>query len=76
MRETSFLLGVLNVKRCKEKIFEFILNSPDIILEPSIGQGDLITFIIDKNPDIIFDMYEIDKPFLYFNYINYFSFIN
>ena len=29
----------------KEKIFEFILNSPDTILEPSIGQGDLITFI-------------------------------
>ena len=44
----------------KEKIFEFILNSPDTILEPCIGQGDLITFIIDKNPDLIFDMYEID----------------
>ena len=45
----------------KEKIYEFILNKPLIILEPSIGQGDLITYITDKIPDIIFDMYEIDK---------------
>ena len=45
----------------KEKIYEFILNKPLIILEPSIGQGDLVAFITDKKPDIIFDMYEIDK---------------
>lgn len=45
----------------KEKIFEFILNEPTTILEPSIGQGDLITFIRNKNQKIIFDMYEIDE---------------
>lgn len=44
----------------KEKVFEFILNNPSNILEPSIGQGDLISFITDKIPNIIFDMYEID----------------
>jgi adenine-specific DNA-methyltransferase len=44
----------------KEKVFEFILNTPSNILEPSIGQGDLITFITDKIPSITFDMYEID----------------
>jgi adenine-specific DNA-methyltransferase len=44
----------------KEKVFEFILNNPSNILEPSIGQGDLITFITDKIPNITFDMYEID----------------
>jgi adenine-specific DNA-methyltransferase len=44
----------------KEKVFEFILNSPSNILEPSIGQGDLITFITNKIPSITFDMYEID----------------
>ena len=44
----------------KEKVFEFILNGPSNILEPSIGQGDLIKFITDKNPNITFDMYEID----------------
>jgi len=49
-----------NIK-LKEKVFEFILNSPYNILEPSIGQGDLITFITDKIPSIRFDMYEIDK---------------
>lgn len=44
----------------KEKVFEFILNTPSNILEPSMGQGDLITFITDKIPSITFDMYEID----------------
>jgi adenine-specific DNA-methyltransferase len=44
----------------KEKLFEFILNNPSNILEPSIGQGDLITFIINKISNINFDMYEID----------------
>ena len=44
----------------KEKVFEFIINNPFTILEPSIGQGDLITFITDKISSITFDMYEID----------------
>ena len=44
----------------KEKVFEFVLNNPSNILEPSIGQGDLIAFIINKIPSITFDMYEID----------------
>ena len=45
----------------KSKIFEFILNNPKVILEPSIGRGDLVDFIITKNPHITFDMYEIDN---------------
>ena len=45
----------------KEKIFEFIYNKPTNILEPSIGRGDLINFIMDKQSDISFDMYEIDS---------------
>jgi len=44
----------------KEKIYDFILNNPSNILEPCIGQGDLINFIGNKIPNIIFDMYEID----------------
>jgi adenine-specific DNA-methyltransferase len=44
----------------KEKVFEFILNDPSNILEPSIGQGDLIIHITDKIPSVTFDMYEID----------------
>ena len=40
----------------KNKVCEFILNSPSIILEPSIGQGDLISHVLDKTPDIAFDM--------------------
>ena len=49
-----------NIK-LKEKVFEFILNSPNKILEPSIGQGDLIDFIYSKTPIMSFDMYEIDE---------------
>lgn len=45
----------------KKKVFEYILNNPSNILEPSIGQGDLITFITDKISSITFDMYEIDQ---------------
>jgi adenine-specific DNA-methyltransferase len=44
----------------KKKVFDFILNGPSTILEPSIGQGDLITFITERVPSITFDMYEID----------------
>ena len=44
----------------KEKVFEFIKNDPNIILEPSIGQGDLVSFIRDRLPSSTFDMYELD----------------
>ena len=44
----------------KEKLYEFILNNPTIILEPCIGRGDLIAFIVQRDPGIVFDMYEID----------------
>jgi len=40
----------------QEKVYEFILNYPSVILEPSIGQGDLIIYIRDKTPTIHFDM--------------------
>ena len=53
----------------KEKIFEFILNNPLNILEPSIGQGDLVEFILNKNSDVIFDMYEIDNTIKLLNKI-------
>jgi len=45
----------------KERLFNLILNNPDTILEPSIGRGDLIEYISNKNLKIEFDMYEIDK---------------
>jgi adenine-specific DNA-methyltransferase len=44
----------------KTQVFNFILNAPSNILEPSIGQGDLISFITDKIQNVTFDMYEID----------------
>lgn len=48
-------------EKLKEKVHEFILNEPSVILEPCIGQGDLILYIISKIPNIEFDMYEIDS---------------
>ena len=40
----------------KEKVFEYILNNPSIILEPSIGQGDLIEYVTDKMLNVKFDV--------------------
>jgi len=45
----------------KENVYKLIENNPSIILEPSIGQGDLIDYIKKKNTEIIFHSYEIDK---------------
>ncbi len=45
----------------KNKVLEFICNNPENILEPSIGQGDLIEVICHKYPYVNFDMYEIDE---------------
>jgi adenine-specific DNA-methyltransferase len=44
----------------QEMLFSFILNEPINILEPSIGRGDLIVYIQEMIPSVIFDMYEID----------------
>lgn len=45
----------------KKKVSEFILNQPERILEPSVGQGDLIEIIQQNHKEIEFDMYEIDR---------------
>ena len=47
-----------------------IKNNPKKILEPSIGQGDLIDYIKLKNESIHFDMYEIDKTIQILESIN------
>ena len=39
----------------QEKVFQFILNNPENILEPSVGQGDLVKFVQDKRDDILFE---------------------
>jgi adenine-specific DNA-methyltransferase len=48
-------------KILKKKVYEFIKNNPKTILEPSIGQGDLVKYVTKKQPNIMFDMYEIDE---------------
>ena len=42
-------------------VYRLILNSPDIILEPCIGRGDLVNYVKIQNPNIKFTMYEIDE---------------
>lgn len=44
----------------KNKVLEFIFNNSECILEPSVGQGDLVQFISKKYKNTHFDMYEID----------------
>lgn len=44
----------------KKKVLEFVINKPNIILEPSVGQGDLVQVVYNNNNNIQFDMYEID----------------
>ena len=45
----------------KKKLFSFLLNKPKRILEPSIGRGDLVMYVNENIPEVIFDMYEIDE---------------
>ena len=45
----------------KEKLFSFIKNKPKLILEPTVGQGDLVKYVSQKNNKIKFDMFEIDQ---------------
>jgi hypothetical protein len=54
----------------KEKVYSFIKNKPKIILEPSIGRGDLIDFIKLKNENYEFHMYEIDNTINFLESIN------
>jgi hypothetical protein len=56
-------------KSLQKKLYEFILNKPKLILEPSIGAGDLINYVLSKFPKIIFDMYEIDTNIEFLNII-------
>ncbi len=47
----------IELKKC---VLDFIKNKPNIILEPSIGQGDLIDYVQEKI-NVRFHMYEIDE---------------
>lgn len=57
-------------KTLQKKLYDFILNNPKIILEPSIGAGDLINYVLSKSSKIKFDMYEIDDNINFLNIID------
>ena len=44
----------------KQQVLNFIQNEPDVILEPSLGRGDLVEFVKNHYPAVRFDLYEID----------------
>ena len=48
-------------KLLKNKVRDLIKNNPKVILEPSMGRGDLVTFVRRKFPNCVFHLYEIDK---------------
>ena len=45
----------------QEKVYQFIQNNPKVILEPSVGRGDLVKYVNSQNDSIEFDCYEIDE---------------
>ena len=53
----------------QNKVYEYILNEPTNILEPSIGRGDLVVTVLKRDPNIVFDMYEIDESIEMLNLI-------
>ena len=57
-------------KSLKDKVSEFVLNAPTVILEPSIGQGDLVDELTNKFAGLSIDMYEIDKSIKLLNGID------
>jgi len=57
----------LYLKKC---VFTLIKNKPTIILEPSMGQGDLVDYVFHKNNNYNFDLFEIDKTIIPLKTIN------
>ena len=45
----------------RKTVYDFILNDSDCILEPSVGCGHLVEYVLSKKPSISFDLYEIDE---------------
>jgi len=54
----------------KKHVNDLILNKPTCILEPSIGQGDLVQYVSQKKGNLSFDMYEIDESIKLLENIN------
>lgn len=54
----------------KNNVYNLILNDSSLILEPSVGQGDLVDYVKSKKPNIKFEMYEIDEKIKLLNNIN------
>jgi adenine-specific DNA-methyltransferase len=45
----------------QQKVFEFMKNEPRVILEPSMGRGDLVQYVLAQDSSMSFDLYEIDN---------------
>ena len=57
-------------KFLKESVSNLIKNKPNVILEPSIGQGDLVEHVQKLNNKIKFHSFEIDKTIPLLNSIS------
>ena len=58
-----------NVK-LKESVYSLILNNSSVILEPSVGRGDLVDYVKERKPNVTFDLFEIDKSIDFLDCIN------
>tara|TARA_B110001452_G_C15220958_1_gene423298 strand:- start:921 stop:2081 length:1161 start_codon:yes stop_codon:yes gene_type:complete len=48
-------------KYLQKSVCELIRNNSKIILEPSVGRGDLVDYVLQQNKNIKFDLFEIDE---------------
>jgi adenine-specific DNA-methyltransferase len=69
-------------KSLLSKVYEFIQNKPKKILEPSLGMGHLVDYVLKQDNSIYFKMIEIDssldhleciqrKDVIYTNFLHY-----
>jgi len=60
----------------QKKVSEFILNDPKVILEPSIGRGDLLKEVQISFPKATIDAFEIDNTLKSEFKVTYCDFLN
>lgn len=48
-------------RELQQKVYNLITNEPSTILEPSVGKGHLVQYVLSQKPHIEFDCYEIDE---------------
>ena len=57
-------------EKLKESVYSLILNNSSVILEPSVGRGDLVDYVKERKANATFDLFEIDQTIEFLDCIN------